>query len=226
MKRINYIVDLIDKCDRIIDVGCDHCYLAIELLKQKKVDFVVNVDINKKPLEAGIKNLSLHNVVNKTQNIVNDGLKNINHKLQFQTFDYIIIAGMGSNTIIDILKYNKLQIKKYILQTNRNEYVLRKWLLTNGYSIIEERIVFDRNIYYPIIVVVKKQNWKLYSNLELKFGKLSMVKEPRIYYNYLIANLEFAKKQKQQNKYLEIKENNQIKLLNRIIKKYESKWNL
>jgi tRNA A22 N-methylase len=77
MNRIDSIVNLInDKNATVIDIGCDHALLSIKLLKNKHCNFVYNVDINKKPLLNGIRNIKKNNLSKQTKNIQNDGLKN------------------------------------------------------------------------------------------------------------------------------------------------------
>lgn len=221
MKRINYIADLIkSNSNYVMDVGSDHAYLAIELLKQNKVKFVYNVEINELPLQQGIKNLEKYNLLDKTDNILNNGLLGLESKYKDLEFDYLVIAGMGSNNIIKILENNKLCFRTYILQTNRNEYLLRKWLLKNKYSIKQEHIIYERGIYYVLLEVVKKKNKNLYTQKELKFGKLSKVVNKELYYDYIKYKRNFLINQKLKNKEKE------LKLLNKLVKKYEYFRNL
>ena len=221
MKRINYIADLIkSNSNYVMDVGSDHAYLAIELLKQNKVKFVYNVEINELPLQQGIKNLEKYNLLDKTDNILNNGLLGLESKYKDLEFDYLVIAGMGSNNIIKILENNKLCFRTYILQTNRNEYLLRKWLLKNKYSIKQEHIIYERGIYYVLLEVVKKKNKNLYTQKELKFGKLSKVVNKELYYDYIKYKRDFLINQKLKNKEKE------LKLLNKLVKKYEYFRNL
>ena len=216
MKRISYIANLIkSNSNYVMDVGSDHAYLAIELLKQNKVKFVYNIEINELPLQQGIKNLKKHNLLDKTKNILNNGLLGLETKYKDIKFDYLVIAGMGSNNIIKILENNKLCFQTYILQTNRNEYLLRKWLLNNKYSIKQEHIIYERGIYYVLLVVVKKKNYHLYTQKELKFGKLKKVVNKQLYYDYIKYKRDFLINQNLKNKTKE------IKLLNKLVKKYE-----
>ncbi len=226
MIRINYIADLIQPCSRVIDIGSDHAYLAINLLNNKKAQMVCNVEVNQKPLEAGINNLIKYNCLDKTQNILNNGLKDINTKLDDIHFDYLTIAGMGSNNIIEILQHNQLIVDTYILQTNRNEYALRHWLIHHGYSILQEHVVKERDIFYPILVVKKVRNHKLYKKIDLYFGKLSNVKDINLSYAYLIEQRRFLQQQISKNPQIAKNNTKLIKLMNKMVKKYESKGNL
>lgn len=221
MIRINFISDLIPNCQNVIDVGSDHAYLAINLLSQKKVQLVVNIEVNKGPHISGVENLKKHQLLDHTINLVNNGFKNLEKQFNNIVFDYAVIAGMGSRTIIDILKENKLKISQFILQTNKNPYLLRKWLINNKYKITKEYIVQEHGIFYPIMIVSKCKFKKLYTNLELNFGKLNNVDDPTKNLAFLKYYLNFLKTHNQNNHYQK-----EIKLTERMIKKYEGKWNL
>ena len=103
MNRINQITTLINNCQCVYDVGSDHALLAIALLKNKQTRKVVNIDINYKPLKAGLINLAKKHLTTKTLNVENNGLRNISKKVRLQP-DYICITGLGARTIIDIIE--------------------------------------------------------------------------------------------------------------------------
>lgn len=196
-RKITAISSLINNADIVIDVGCDHCYLSIDLLKSKKAKLVINIDINELPLKSGIDNILKNNFLNSTINLVNDGLKNITEKNRIfsttKVFDYCVIAGMGSSSIIDILENNVLEIDKFILQTSKNEYLLREFLINNSYEIINEYYVEDNNIIYPIFMVQKQQKKIHYSKEELYFGKIDNIVNKEIYYKMLFQKQVYFK---------------------------------
>lgn len=194
-KKIQAITNLISSSNILIDVGCDHCFLAIELFKQNKIKHIINVDINKKPLDSGVKNLIKYNLLNKTTNIVNDGLKDIEKKDKiFQNItkiDYCVIAGMGSSSIIDIIKNNQLNIQNYILQSSKDEWKLRKYLINNNYEIISETYVFDNDIFYPIFFVKKNNIIYQYSQQDIFFGKIEIIVNKDLYIQMLKTREKF-----------------------------------
>lgn len=75
MKRIKAIANLIHHCHCVYDFGSDHAFLSILLLRSKK-------------------NLQKSNLIGKTTNIINNGLKNITKKVRIK-LNYIVIAGLG-----------------------------------------------------------------------------------------------------------------------------------
>jgi tRNA (adenine22-N1)-methyltransferase len=142
-KRIDYLSNFIKKANYVIDIGCDHGYLSVLLLKKEIANHVINIDINKKPLDSAISNLTKNNLLDKTTNIINDGLKNLNFDF---VIDYCFISGLGSKTIINIIENNENIIENFILQTNTNSLDLRKYLLKNNFEIISEDKIVDNNI--------------------------------------------------------------------------------
>jgi len=99
--RMKSIITCINETDKIIaDIGCDHCYTSIYAFMYKNIDFCYNIDVNKKPLEAGIRNITRFGYLDKTKNIVNDGLKDLTLD---KDIDCCIISGLGGNKVVDIL---------------------------------------------------------------------------------------------------------------------------
>ena len=48
--RINHIIRMCNFIDTIIDVGCDHGYISINLIRESKCKKCYAVDINRLPL--------------------------------------------------------------------------------------------------------------------------------------------------------------------------------
>jgi tRNA (adenine22-N1)-methyltransferase len=152
-KRIDAILNRIKKKNAIIiDVGCDHCYTSIFAITKKQVKFAYNIDIAKKPLENGIKNIEKYGLIEKTNNIVNDGLKDLNIK---EKIDYCIISGLGGNTIKSIIenKSNTININKFICVCNNKIEVLRNYFSEKKIIINFEEIINDCKINYFLIEV-------------------------------------------------------------------------
>lgn len=128
MTKIKILYDLIawKKHYLVIDIGCDHGYLSILLIKNEKTDYVLNIDNKILPLKNAINNTNKYNYQNRITNCLNDGLKKIKNKLKNITFrlnpNVIVVAGLGTNKIIDILKNDEISNEKtkFILQSESN----------------------------------------------------------------------------------------------------------
>lgn len=127
MKRIKTIANLIHRCHCVYDIGSDHAFLAILILKNKIANHVVNIENKINPLNNGKKNLLKNDLIDKTTNVINNGLQNITKKVKIKP-NYIVVAGLGGSTIVKILKTCRL-IKKeitFIFCPNSQAYILRK----------------------------------------------------------------------------------------------------
>lgn len=151
-KRLKWIIEKLNKAEVIMDVGTDHGYIPIYLIKNNIAKKVIASDINKEPLNKAKINASLDGVVDKIDLRLGGGLSPLKDK----EANGVIIAGMGGNLIRDILEndLNKVKNLDYlILQPAQNPEVLRKYLYGNNYEILEEDICLDENQYYEIFKV-------------------------------------------------------------------------
>ena len=163
--RLNKIVELFDKCDKAIDVGTDHGYIPIYLIKNNLCSFVIASDINKGPLDKAKQNILYEGVKDRVECRKGSGLSVI----KVNEVNCAIIAGMGGNLIRDIILNDKKIFDKLeysILQPVQNPEVLRRFLYEQGYAIIDEELCYEEDKYYEIIKV-------RYSNL--KIGDLKKI---------------------------------------------------
>lgn len=154
--RISGIVEMCNYSSTIIDIGCDHAYISISLIKKNKCKNCIAVDINKLPLMNAIKNISDNNLTEYIQCIQSDGFNFLN---RIEGDVSAVIAGMGGSTIAHILKQNMNKIIKmnYILiQPNSYARDIRKFLLNNNIHIEKEEVIFSEGVYYEYILIFPK----------------------------------------------------------------------
>lgn len=174
-KRLASIASNIDKEDKVVDIGCDHGYLSIYLKAVNGNKVVIATDINENALNMAKKNINKNSMLIETR--LGNGLDIIKHN----EVDTIIISGMGGNTILNILKKNKLKyIKKIVIQSNTDIPLIRKYINKLGYTIKNEQLIIDKNIYYIIITFTKGRH--KYTKKELYFGPI-LLKENNDLFN-------------------------------------------
>ena len=197
-ERIKALTSFINKEDIVLDVGCDHGYLSIYLKQNNLCKEVYASDISKNALKQAQINFKKYHL--NIKSFVSDGFNNINEE-----FNTAVIAGMGTSTILNILK-NKKTPNKLIISSNNEHFKLRKNLNKLGYKLIKEKIVYEKNHYYIIMLYLKgKQSL---SKKELLFG-ISNNKE---YYNYLLnKNRELLNKVPLKKKLTILYENHLLK---------------
>lgn len=173
-KRLKTIADMVDDNYRVIDVGCDHGLLDI-YLTMNDIECVA-IDNKESVLKYSRKNINEYGLSDKIKILHNDGLENIN----INNNDLIILAGLGTNTILNVIK-NK-NVGQMIVQSNDDVYNLRLNLLNQGYKIIDEKIVYEKK-YYVIIKWVKGK--AKYNQAKLKYGPLLLKEKSKEFVNYL-----------------------------------------
>lgn len=180
-ERLKSLVKYVDKKDNIIDVGCDHALLDIYLVQNNITDSVIVSDISNNALQQGINNIKKYNLDDRIDVRCGNGLEVLNDEDDINT---IIISGMGTNTILDILNNNYLsKVNKLIIQSNKDYYLLRSEVNKLGFIISNEEVIVVNNKLYINIIFVRGN--KKYSLEELKYGTKDMLNK-EIYYKYLI----------------------------------------
>lgn len=174
-KRLKAIADLVDT-KGVIDVGCDHGYLDIYLTKYKNCKCIAS-DISKNAIRSCIDNISLYNLTGKIDVIVTDGINGIN----ISSDDTIVLSGMGTKTIMDILG-NKILPENIIISSNNNLEELRKFMVNIGYFIENEIYIEEHGIHYVVIKFIKGN--KEYSNYDYILGPI--VIKDNDYRNYIL----------------------------------------
>jgi len=150
-KRLLAIASLINKDDSIVDIGCDHGYLDIYLIKNKLYKKAIASDISENALSQAKANIEKYNLTKKIDTVVSNGLENIDVK----DINTVVISGMGTSTILNILDNPKVDsINKFIIQSNNNLEELRTAMNKRNYKIIKEIVVYEKGKYYTIIEFV------------------------------------------------------------------------
>lgn len=151
-KRLKVAASYVRKNKNCVDVGTDHAYLPVYLYKNNITENIIACDINDKPLDAARKTIASKKLTGKIDVIKSNGLENI----ECEKAQDIIICGMGGELIMNIIlssKYTKDKDKRFILQPMTNISYLRKELYKNGYEILSETPIIDKNHIYTVMHV-------------------------------------------------------------------------
>lgn len=140
--------------DRVADIGCDHGYLGIHLLKENIASNVIASDVNEGPLQSAKRNATKFGVLDRMSFYLSDGARNIP-----RDFDCLVCAGMGGDTMIHILEdapWLKNEQYRLILQCQSKRPELRRYLYEHGFSIVRESLAQDGKFIYPVMEVAYK----------------------------------------------------------------------
>ncbi len=176
-KRLKRIAEHVDKCESVADIGTDHGYIPIYLVKEGICEKAIASDINKGPIEKAKINVAFEGVSDKVKCLLGPGL----NPLKIGEVNGVILAGMGGNLTRDILLADMEKVKKYdfiILQPAQNPEVLREFLYKNDYEIIDEDLIKDEGRFYELFKVKYNENSeKLVLEDELEYEVSSLLRE-------------------------------------------------
>lgn len=152
--RIQAVLNFVRAGSRVADIGADHGYLSIELVKSGRASKVIATEKNPYPCAAAQKNISAAGLGNVIDVRLGDGLQ----ILTAGEVDTICIAGMGGALIQKILDDAPEVVqsaRQLILQPMNGAKKIRTWLAENGWTIDDEDLAESAGIIYEIISAVK-----------------------------------------------------------------------
>ena len=200
--RLLKIASLVTEGKRVADIGTDHGYIPVYLLNKGHVDFAILADVNKGPLENARSEVRHNNLTEKVDLRLGSGIEVLNEN----EVDEVIIAGMGGILISELLEAKKSvahNLDKLILQPMQAQDELRRYLLNNGYEILDEVLV--------------KEDFRIYEIIVAKYTGKNTNVEDEIYYE--VGNKLIENKDPLLNELVDKK----IFMYNSILKKLEGK---
>ena len=150
--RLFACASLVQPGNPAVDIGTDHGYLPIYLLKNGICPTVIAADLREKPLQAARDNAARFGVTDNISFSLSNGLE----KIPVESVRTIICAGMGGDLIKEILmNANETWTPEYqfILQPQSAVHELREFLTNNGFEIKREKLARDGRFVYSVMDV-------------------------------------------------------------------------
>ncbi len=200
MKRLKKLASYTKGSKRVCDIGCDHAYALIYAILEYGVEYGIAADIAKGPLENAHKTIQLYHLESKIKTILSDGFL----ALDGDEFDTAILAGMGGILMTSILEkgYTKIKNKTLILEANSDMPLLRRFLFTHHFTIVEEDLIFEDGKYYPILLA--KPGESKWDEYDILYGPILRRSKPEAFLAYYHAQehrlLEILDKMKDERK--------------------------
>ena len=158
---------------RLADIGSDHGYLPVALMRRGVIASAVAGEVAITPFHAAERTVRENDLERQIS------VRHANGLMAIEPADGITaisICGMGGETIRDILDDGKARLsgdERLILQPNGGEQPLRQWLMENGYRILFEEVLQENRFHYEIIVA-ERTGPVVYTPEQLYFGPLQM----------------------------------------------------
>lgn len=199
-ERMKAVAKLVPQSESLADIGCDHGYLPIYLVKEGQVERAVAMDIKKGPLEAAKNNIAKEGLTDRITTRLSDGLD----KLNAGEGECVIIAGMGGRLVIRILEdalsfiKEEGQVRYLVLQPQSELSYVRKSLRRMGFVCEKEDMVFEDGKFYPMgrYIVGKAKECDRQELYDL-YGELLLKEKHPVLYEYLL---------KEERTYLEVRD--------------------
>ena len=168
-KRLLTVAGLVSPGIRLADVGTDHGYVPIYLVKKGIITSAVAIDIGKGPLLRAEEHIRQEGLEGRIRTRLSDGLLG----LEPGETDGMVAAGMGGGLVIHILSEGRKQVEKmkeFIIQPQSEIRRVREYLRDAGYRVVQEDMVREDGKFYPVMKAVRGREEDL-TEAELEFGK-------------------------------------------------------
>lgn len=181
--RLKEIAGMVTGGNVVCDVGTDHAYLAIYLIKNGTVPRVIAMDVAKGPLSKAECNIKAQGLCDRIETRLSDGVD----KLMSGEAQTVIMAGMGGILICDLLARGREVLSaadELILSPHTDAELVRRYLCENGYCIKEEKMLLEEGKFYIIIRAVHGEAEPL-TECEYRYGKQLLQSRSSILREYL-----------------------------------------
>jgi len=185
--RLKVIADKVPPGSRVADIGTDHGFIPVYLVRNNIVSKVIASDISRGSLEKTINLVKEQGLSNVIETRLGSGLK----VLKAGEVDTVIIAGMGGLLIKNILEESPdilQEVKTLILQPMNFQSELRRWLIQNSFTIKDEELVIDNGRIYEIMLVEhgEQEEW---NDVELEISPRLLEKKHRLLEPFILKKI-------------------------------------
>lgn len=174
-KRLQCIAAFVPAGSRVADIGTDHALLPLYLVSRGTVPWAIAGELRKGPLMTARNHVERRGFQERIAVRQGNGLA----VFAPGEVDVVILAGMGGQTICEILTAGKEKLpllRRLILQPQGDIGLVRQWLVENGWKIQDEDLVLEDRQFYPIIVAEPGLNQPL-TAVEREFGPVLLKKQ-------------------------------------------------
>jgi tRNA (adenine22-N1)-methyltransferase len=148
--RLAAIAELVPPGLAVADIGTDHALLPSALVLAGHVPHALACDRAPGPLACARLTLARHALGERVQLRLGEGLA----ALRAGEVATVVIAGMGPNTLIDVLAADLEHVRgltRLVLQPNFGAEAVRRWLADHALALVDERLVEDRGRFYTVL---------------------------------------------------------------------------
>lgn len=149
-KRLQAVANLVQGTDCVADVGTDHGWIPIYLVRQGQCQRAIAMDVRPGPLMRAKEHILQHNLEHLIETRLSDGVS----ALKEGEAHSVVIAGMGGNLTIHILEQGESVIssmQECILQPQSEVAKVRSFLRERGWPLLDEDMIYEGGKFYPMM---------------------------------------------------------------------------
>ncbi|NLN87724.1 MAG: SAM-dependent methyltransferase [Syntrophomonadaceae bacterium] len=183
-KRLTLVAEMIRPGRTVADIGGDHARLALFLVEQGVASRVIISELGDGPFTRAGRSLQENSCRGKIELRRGNGLQ----VLLPGEVDEVVVAGMGGDTIVDILSYDwdkAASFQHFLFQPMTKAKTVRANLAEQGWPIEDERLVREKNRIYIMIAARPGHSPYSLSTLELEVGPLILRAENELQREYI-----------------------------------------
>lgn len=196
-QRLDELAKMVKHGARVADIGSDHAYLPIKLIKNGQVKFAIASDVAQGPVANAKKDIERAGLQDQISVRLGPGLSTVSQQDQIDT---VVIAGMGGSLMVDILN-DGLQAGQIfphlVLEPNVGERYVRAWLVEHKYKIIDEQIMQEAGHIYELISAELTEAKQELTAEEVFFGPLLSRAKSAVYLSKWTGQLSYFEQMRQ-----------------------------
>lgn len=181
-ERLSRLSQMVSEGNRLADIGTDHGYLPIELVRNKRIPSAIAMDVRKGPLSKAAEHVAEAGVEEYIQLRLSDGLE----KLEPGEADTVVIAGMGGRLMMKILdRWEDLSsVKEWIFSPQSEIDIFRHYIAGRGLVVVDEDMVYEDEKYYFLMKTVPGEPYEM-DDMSAEFGPLLLASRHPVLKKYL-----------------------------------------
>ena len=190
---MHMVADMVRPGNVLADIGCDHGYLSVWLVREKTVGRAIAMDLRKGPLKKAQESIRFFHQTEVIETRLSDGMD----ELHPGEADRIVIAGMGGILMRDILRRGCECVRKagqLVLQPQSDPELVRAEVFAQGFTITDEQACFEDGKWYVSISAEPGTEEVPYTDAELRYGRILPGRGDPVYRDYLKEELGKAER--------------------------------
>lgn len=197
-KRLAALAALVTLGNTVADIGCDHGYLPIYLIQQRRIPRAIAMDVRPGPLSRAGGNIAAHGLLDYIETRISDGLE----ALQPGEAQTVVIAGMGGPLMERILSKGAGQlahVEELILQPQSEVEHLRRFLPGLPFVVVDEDMVKEDGKFYPMMRLSSVRSlkdvkdgarWQDWEDADYRYGRYLLARRHPVLRGYLYREQE------------------------------------